>query len=272
MMLEKTSVQNKCKRIIVSFFYFLGFVFFGLIIIKPKQLDDYMLLESRFSQYVNELSMGKGKTIRIKESMLKYDYDELCRRNILKEYELNNAELRGITIRPDGDSLVINGTPTESFVPGVTKEYISLDKGEYFISSGTTGLFTYFEGWKEENHIKFTNVDECRYFYTDPDNCDYYRFTIAIEEGKTLDNEVISPLIVKINDEYEAEDKKAYVWRIKKSDWDSITEKEKEFFYKTLSFYKDYEWVSIRFEDGSGIQFIGQNQIEGEMDPCGRVY
>ena len=76
----------------------------------------------------------------------------------------------------------------------------------------------------------------------------------------------------RISNEVVDSDQEAMVFHMKKEEWNSLSNGEKKLVYNRLRYhYSDYPWVSIIFDDGTGIQYEAGDFKIGDINCFGNI-
>ena len=169
----------------------------------------------------------------------------------------------------------------------ISRDKVYLEDGEYIFTDGGktvnhTVYYTYIAGYKNGEGEVVASLPDNNVFVADGLKYDYYIVYLKIEKGFYLDGVTFYPMIRKadVSDEsfephVENDQGKALVFHIHKKDYYALSKLEKYIFLHNLMYINNkYEWVSVLFDDETGIQFLFDelhNARYGGIDKNGRI-
>ncbi len=248
-------------------------------------LGAFLLLEGRNPAYYEELSPQKGLSFHIPEGL---EAEGRTKNLILSGSRYMNHDGFSAELREDG-SVTVSGVNNEKKVYLKVAGDISLGEGAYVVSDGGAS--------REDGsvYLSVTTDDKAlaampgsRYIFLEEQTS--VSVYIAIEAGTRLDNLTFYPEISLKEEEDDVYDpcpdavegasgsgRMALLFRTDREALKGLSEDDRILFDNNLAYiYKGrYEWVSLRFKDGTGVQIVGcdPNQaLYGKMDIYGRVY
>lgn|GEM_PF-4978422 len=266
-----TESRHKIRIIHCTRFFLCGFLCV-MILTGFKPIDKLLLLEKRNPTYWKLLSSEKAEIITLYESVLKYSENDLIKKNILLDYEWEVGNQDGVTIDRDGNRISVNGVVKQNMWPGLTKDYIALKPGQYFISASGNheDIYTYLVSVDRNNEIIYSREQGNGFFTVSEDAV--CKFNLAMTQGAHINKQRIAPVITYLDDHLDHHDGKAAIWHLTHSSFEELTDRDWKLFRRQIKFQEqEYLWCSIIFEDGTGIQFIKGEEKTGSIDRFGRV-
>lgn len=226
--------------------------------------DNAVLLEKRHPGYWNYLSPKQGKKIYIPPADSK---------NLLIS-DIESQEQDGVTLTVNGDhSITLTGENTSGRVINFILGKTVLSDGDYIISDGAgsaPGVAIYV--WANDLD-KLVAYGSSADFSIDNDISSYH-CGIHLDPGAVLNNVTVYPMIRNSGDDsyspYLTSEScgKAMVFNAEKNE---VTDEDIKVLENFLRQYRDYDWVSIRYSDGTGTQWRNGTRTDGIMDSLGRL-
>ena len=256
--------------------------------------DTILLLDENYPSYLEYFSQSEGAVHEIPANVLNSGRVNLLVHNV------NNEE------SPDGYAIRINddGSIVFSGINNGNDRYITLSGypfqlpiGKYRISDGgassENGLYLYIEGWDTRDGLMTKQIlarlpGDGR-FETAPVYSNYW-FGIKIPAGFSSEELVVYPMIIDVNDDAGSDNNLSYLpcfarqavfgenssflsyltFSVSKVTLSEISVKNLGLFLNNVrySYLGRYDWVTLDFRDGTGIEFKGR----GGEDPSGKFH
>ena len=256
------------KKRILSLIASIGLILVAVIGMQNEKVveaaDNMVLLENRHPGYWEYLSPKQGKSVYIPPADSK---------NLLIS-DIESQEQDGVTLTVNGDhSITLNGENTSGKVINFVLGKTVLPDGDYIISDGADlTLGVAFFVWADD-------LDELAAYGGGADlsinnDISTYHCGIHIDPGAVLNNVTVYPMIRNSGDDsyspYLTSEScgKAMVFNAEKSE---VSDEDIKVFEHYLRQYSDYEWVIIRYLDGTGTQWKDDTRTDGIMDSLGRI-
>lgn len=225
--------------------------------------DERILLENRHPGYWNYLSPGHGKTI---------DIPPADSENLLIS-DIKNQTINGITIIVNEDrSLTLSGTDTSEVGFNLVLGNVFLPDGEYYISDGIDIHGANMYVWSNELSQSVAYGSSAS--FNIDNSASTYQCGIHIDSEAMFNNVTIYPMISKAGDSqygpYSTSETctKALVFEMDKN---AISADDMRVFQKSINQYEGYNWITIKYPDGTGIQWKDGIKTEGFPDIWGRI-
>ena len=248
-------------------------------------LGAFLLLEGRNPAYYDELSPQKGLSFHIPEGM---EVQGRSSNLILSADRYMNHEGFSTVLNEDG-SVTVSGVNNEKKVFLKIAGSVSLEAGEYVLSDGgiSSANGEWFLAVTKDNKGLAGLPDIDTFSLSEPCEVDVF---VVVEAGVRLDEITFYPEISRkdeVNDIYDpcpdtvlgasGSGRMALLFRTDREKLKALSEDDRILFDNNLAYmYRGrYEWVSLLFEDGTGVQIIGcdpDQALYGKMDIYGRVY
>lgn len=248
-------------------------------------LGAFILLEGRNPGYYEELSPQKGLSFHIPEGM---EAGGRSRNLILSVERYMNHDGFSTAVNEDG-SVTVSGVNNEKRVYLKIAGSVFLEAGEYVLSDGgvSSANGDWFLAVTRDNRGLASLPDNDTFSLAEPCEVDVF---VAVEAGALLDELTFYPEISRKDEADDVYDpcpdtvlgasgsgRMALMFRTDREALKGLSEDDRILFDNNLAYiYKGrYEWVSLRFKDGTGVQIVGcdPNQaLYGKMDIYGRVY
>lgn len=247
---------------------------FASIMLHPDIVDNAVLLEKRNPDYWNLFNSGVTYEYEIPAGISPDYGTPFVFDNALDEYTLLKYEGNGIEVTTDKESIFIDGVAEEDMWLNAVEQPITLSDGIYYFSSGNNNLDCYLDAWKDDkNNILARDGDN--YFFKASSKYDWYKYTIPIKSGDKYENVEITPKIIKVSD-VNGGKTKIRLWSMDRNEWETLADRDRNIFLRQLNQDKSYDWSSIIFDDGTGIQYTSTESTsvinrEGTCDILGRV-
>jgi len=255
------------KRKMMSLVLSVVLILLSVLFLNNKKLveatDDLVLLENLHPGYWNYLRPGMGSVVNVPPEGAK---------NLLVT-DMTTRTQNGITLTVSGDrTMTLNGTNNgEGF--NIYLGDVEIPNGKYVLSDGVDpSIGINFYVWS--NNLKKTVADINNNTFTIDNSISKYHCGLFIASNAQLDSVTVQPMIRNFGDGsyspyFSTEDcDKALVFEVEKTNIDNDDIKILENY---LSQYSNYGWVSIRFPDGTGIQWKDSIRTDGKLDIWGRA-
>ncbi len=267
-----------------------------LIFVSGDTVDNIVLLENRNPGFIRYLSDPTVFYVR-------KDSTEQVTANFLVS-TMESTEIDGITISANDDgTLLVNGSynghkPT--YIYPNTIDY--LPTGDYILSDGNAstvgglqvrfwGVNTRYGGITEYGN--WNELPNSGSFFWNPEEYEIPRMDIVIYPGFNAENLLVKPMLRKASDktaDYQipvrilSDNKgvgeadlyfKYATVVLPKQTLKSLNSTDWQLFQKSTIRGTKYDWVTVDFEDGTGIEFDPNNPSQskyGEIDNFGRVH
>lgn len=226
--------------------------------------DNMVLLEKRHPGYWDYLSPTHG--MKIKVPPFKY--------NNLLVSDIKNQEQNGVTLTVNSDhSITLNGKNSSGGIINFVLGGITLPNGGYIVSDNVDpalGVDIYVWANDLEKLVAYGDGASLRI----DNSISSYHCGIHVDPEAALDNIIVYPMIRSSSEgEYvpylsSADCANAILFEIEKG---SVNENDLKILENNISQYSDYDWISIKYPDGTGIQWKAGNKTEGTMDIWGRI-
>ena len=277
-------------------------VFLVFIIHHPSWLDQFLLLDERRSRFSEYLGSECITEIEIPEKVVGSQISNLIINNVSDEVSENGYS---ITVNEDG-SITFSGTNnSKERSIGIGLLSSNLPEGGYKIfdggASSEDGLFLCLEGWDTNdgliNKQVLAKLPDDDSFEISSEYTNYW-FGIRLKEGFSSEELTIYPMILKADQDdsieyspcyatkYAYDDSTSFVsyisFPVSKVSLSDISAKDFNLFVRNIkySYALDYEWVTLDFKDGTGIEFRYKDEsgsledihaVYGMLDVYGRV-
>lgn len=227
--------------------------------------DNRVLLEKRHPGYWNYLTPTRERTIYI---------PPIESKNLIVS-DIETQMKDGITLTVnDNRTITLNGTNTSDDVINFVLGNLCLSDGEYIMTDGmdsASGANLYIWANALKSAVAYGNNVE---FEVD-NKKSIYHCGIHVDPGVTLNNVIVMPMIRQTdNASYvpylnSSQCDRALVFSINGSE---VKDDDLQLLGRTVKYQNNnYKWISIRYPDGSGVQWKDGIKIEGHLDCLGRI-
>lgn len=257
----------------------------GAVDTVSSGLGNFVLLEDRSPGYYEQLSPQKGYSFHVPEGL---EASGRTKNLIFSGSRYMNHDGFTTELHEDG-SVTVTGVNNEKRVSLMIAGDILLPAGQYVLTDGGVSQEdeSYYSAATIDNKGIATASKVKNFELTEADEVSVF---IIVQQGVKLDGVTFYPEICRADEGDDVYDPypdvvvgavgggtRALLFETDREALKNFTDDERILFDNNLAFmYKDrFEWVSISFGDGTGVQIVDcdpDGALYGKMDIYGRVW